>query len=104
MQTHTGFLPNDVREGDKRPQNRNYEEAIKWYTLAAKQGDAMAQCNLGHIYSNEQTGKKDFVKAHMWFNIGGAKEKESTEKLMNPSEITEAQQLAREWTLKNLKK
>jgi len=36
----------------------------------------MAQSNLGHLYANEQTGKLDYVQAHKWFNISGAKKKE----------------------------
>jgi TPR repeat protein len=76
---------------------QNYTEAIKWYTLAAEQKEPMAQSNLGHLYANEQTGKLDYVQAHKWFNISGAKEKENIEKLMSPNHITEAQKLAREW-------
>ena len=76
---------------------QDYDEAIKWYTLAAEQDEIMAQSNLGHLYANEKTGKLDYVQAHKWFNISGAKEKENIEKLMSPKQIPEAQKIAREW-------
>ena len=82
---------------------QNYTEAIKWYTLAAEKNEPMAQSNLGHLYANEHTGKLDYVQAHKWFNVSGAKEKEKIEKLMSPNQITEAQKLAREWINKHKK-
>ena len=33
---------------------QNYAEALKWYRLAADQGDADAQYNLGVMYANGQ--------------------------------------------------
>lgn len=41
--------------------------AVKWYTKAAEQGDARAQCNLGRIYSIGQGVKQDYKKAFEWF-------------------------------------
>jgi len=76
---------------------KDYKQAIKWYTLAAEKNDHMAQSNLGHLYANEQTGKLDYIQAHKWFNITGAKEKEEIEKLMTSNQISEAQELARTW-------
>jgi hypothetical protein len=76
---------------------QDYSKAIKWYTLAADQGEPMAQSNLGHLYANEQTGKLDYIQAHKWFNITGAKEKEKIERLMSSNQISEAQKLAKEW-------
>ena len=73
---------------------QDYSKAIKWYTLAADQGEPMAQSNLGHLYANEQTGKLDYIQAHKWFNITGAKEKEKVETLMSSNQISEAQKLA----------
>ena len=31
---------------------KDYDEAVKWYRLAAAQGDALAQNNLGWMYDN----------------------------------------------------
>ena len=84
---------------------QDYTEAVKWYSLAADQGDVMAQSNLGHLHIERQSGNQDFIQAHKWFNIAGANEdgeghknREAVEKLMTPDQITEAQRLAREWT------
>ena len=46
------FYGNDVEQ--------SYEEAVKWYTLAANQGDADAQCNLDKIYE-----KRKFKQGNM---------------------------------------
>jgi hypothetical protein len=84
---------------------QDYAEAVKWYSLAAEQGDVMAQSNLGHLFVEGKTGKEDFIQAHKWFNIAGAngdgeehKNRDAVEKLMTPDQISEAQRLAREWT------
>ncbi len=42
-------------------------EAAKWYRLAAKQGDAAAQTNLGHMYDNGQGVPRDDVQAVRWY-------------------------------------
>jgi TPR repeat protein len=50
----------------------NYAEAIKWYRLAAKQGDASAQFNLGSMYAMGLGVYQDYVTAFMWTNIAAA--------------------------------
>ena len=42
---------------------------MKWYRLAADQGHAKAQNNLGSIYVKGQGVPQDYVLAHMWFNL-----------------------------------
>ena len=51
---------------------QDYVEAVKWYRLAAQQGHAGAQRNLGAMYSIGQGVLKDYVKAHSWLNLGAA--------------------------------
>ena len=46
---------------------QSYEEAVKWYQLAADKGDAYAQCNLGQIYENEESEYYDLEKAKYWY-------------------------------------
>jgi len=41
----------------------NYEEAARWYQLAAQQGDAIAQNNLGSLYEHGLGVPKDFSRA-----------------------------------------
>jgi TPR repeat protein len=47
-------------------------EAGRWYRLAAEQGNAKAQYNLGIMYANGRGVLQDAVLAHMWLNIAGA--------------------------------
>ena len=45
---------------------------VKLYRLAAEQGDATAQTNLGVMYAKGQGVLQDNVLAHMWYNLGAA--------------------------------
>ena len=45
---------------------------VKWYSLAAEQGNAAAQYNVGLIYYNGQGVIQDNVYAHMWWNIAAS--------------------------------
>ena len=45
---------------------------MKWYRLAAEQGDAFGQSHLGIMYNNGQGILQDNVIAHVWLNIGAA--------------------------------
>ena len=76
----------------------------QWCSLAADQGSADAQNNLGVAYLKGDGVPQDFVRAHMWFNLSAAQGKKSAAKnrdriaaLMTPAQIAEAQTLAREW-------
>ncbi len=84
-------------------------EAAGWYRLAAEQGNGDAQFNLGVIYANgEAGGAPDYLQAHMWFNRAASRRTgEQRENAVNyrdliagrmtPTQIAEAQRLAREW-------
>jgi TPR repeat protein len=48
---------------------RNYAEAAKWYGLAAKQGNAKAQNNLGEMYYQGEGVSKDDAEAVKWFRL-----------------------------------
>ena len=87
---------------------QDYKEAVKWYRLSAEHGNGEAQSNLGVMYDNGQGVVQDSVMAHMYWNIAGASGDENAiknrgiaEKKMTPSQITEAQKLAREWIKKH---
>ena len=79
-------------------------EAVKWYRLAAEQGNAYAQTKLGVMYDKGFGVPQDFAQAHMWFNLAAAGGDETAAKIrefysekMTPDQIAEAQRLAREW-------
>ena len=72
------------------------------YTLAAEQGYAKAQTNLGVMYATGQGVLADFVIAHMWFSIGaangnenGAQVRERVAKKITSEDISKAQAMAR---------
>ena len=44
-------------------------EAVKWFRLAAEQGDAKAQFNLGLMYDNGEGVLKDEAEAVRWFRL-----------------------------------
>ena len=89
-------------EGQGVPQD--YAAAVKWYRLAADQGDAYAQYNLGVMYANGRGVPQDYVQAHKWYNLGAVagdkdaiKNRDNVAGKMTPAQIAEAQKLAREW-------
>lgn len=45
----------------------NYTEAMKWFNLAANQGDVSAMIDLGRIYLHDKYGVKDLDKAEQYF-------------------------------------
>jgi TPR repeat protein len=87
--------------------SQDYNEAIKWYSKAAEQGHAESQYYLGMIYDNGYGVPQDYAQAHMWFNLSAAqghnKGREGRDLIadkMPPTQIAEAQKLAREWLVK----
>ena len=72
--------------------------------LAAEQGDAHGQSNLGLSYAKGEGVPQDYILAHMWFNLAAAqgnanaiKGRDMVAGAMTPAQIAEAQRLAREW-------
>ena len=81
----------------------NDKEAVKWYRLAAEQGNAAAQNNLGIMYDLGEGVLQDYVKAHVWLNLSAAQGKkkaaERRDRLrqqMTAEQVAEAQKLAAE--------
>ena len=83
---------------------------MKWYKLAAEQGNASAQSNLGVLYAMGRGVIQDNVYAYMWGNLaasngneGGGKLRDIIGKVMTPADISKAQDLARECVRKKYK-
>ena len=68
------------------PEFEDDAEAVRWYRLAAEQGRASAQFNLGGMYATGEGVLKDSVLAHMWSNIAGANGNASARKLRDSLE------------------
>ena len=99
---------------------QSHDNAIKWYSKAARQGSTKAQNNIGVIhyrkaqndigflYFRSEQGNQNIIKAHKWFSIAAANGDEgafmSTRHLaerMTASQIEKAQDMAREWMAKH---
>ena len=83
-------------------------DAVRWYQLAAEQGYAEAQFNLGVMYASGAGVPQDYVQAHMWFNLAASrstgelrdnsvKNRDRAAEELTPDGLNEAQRLAREW-------
>jgi TPR repeat protein len=93
-------------DGDGVPEND--AEAVRWYRLAADQGHADAQYNLGVRYANGQGVPQDDVQAHMWLNLVASRStgedresavsaRDRVRARMTAEQVADAQRLAREW-------
>jgi hypothetical protein len=79
-------------------------EAVRWYRLAADQGDALAQTNLGFMYAHGDGVPPDLVFAYMWFSLSadqGNETAQSNEQIIGQyltrEQFAEAQRRFREW-------
>jgi hypothetical protein len=52
------------------------KEAVKWYRLAAEQGDATAQYNLGLMYYEGQGVPQDNKEAVKWWRLSAGQRDE----------------------------
>ena len=82
----------------------NNAEAVKWYRMAAEQGFADAQLNLGVMYYLGTGIPANNVIAYMWLSLAKAQGNENAGKAldmvkerMNAAQIGKAQALASEW-------
>jgi len=94
-------------QGQGVPQD--YAEAVKWCRKAADQGIARAQGALGLMYEQGWGVAQDYVLAYTWLNLSASREyvaegrdiltklRDEVAAMMTPSQIAEAQRMAREW-------
>jgi len=83
---------------------QDYQQALDMFLRAAEQGLADAQNQLGVMHFQGEGVPKDNVQAHKWFNIAATSDDASAKRLrsvleqvMEPEQIEEAQELARQW-------
>jgi TPR repeat protein len=62
---------------------QSYQEAVKWYLLAAEQGNALAQYDLGLCYYNGQGVERDVDEAVNWFRLSAARGYNKAKELLN---------------------
>lgn len=80
------------------------QEALRWCGLAADQGEGFAMYTIGLHYHTGRGVSPDWVRAYMWYNLAaahgveqGAIWRDRLTYVMAPTQIAEAQKLAREW-------
>ena len=100
----------DFQKGLDAYNRGDYATALKEWTPLAEQGDVDAQYNLGLMYNKGQGVPQDYVRAHMWYNIAAStgeevaiKNRNIVAEDMTPSQMEQAQKLARECVKKNYK-
>ena len=87
----------------------DYRKAIKWFRLASGEGYAPSQYFLATLYENGDGIKQDYVRAHMWFSLASGKniiardERDRIAGKMTLSQITNAQNMARDCEKKKYK-
>ncbi|TDI77451.1 MAG: sel1 repeat family protein [Betaproteobacteria bacterium] len=82
---------------------QDYQEAVKWFRILAAQGNAQGQYKLGLMYRGGQGVTQDNVHAHMWFSLAENQGVRAAKKkrvriaiVMTPSQIVDAQRMARD--------
>lgn len=63
------------------PPKKNYDEAYKWLTLAARQNDGQAACNLARMYINGFGLSLDWDSAYKLLDMACARELEESKSL-----------------------
>jgi uncharacterized protein len=59
----------DYSDGMNAMKNRNYEEAVKFFRVAAEAGDSRAQHCLGVMLSKGQGIKQNYEESFKWLNL-----------------------------------
>ena len=62
----------DFEKGKEAYKRGDYAAALREWRPLAEQGHATAQYYLGYLYGTGQGVPKDYVQAHMWFNLAAA--------------------------------
>ncbi len=90
---------------------QDYQQAFRWLTLSAAQGNAEAQFFLGEMLYEGLGIAQDLMRAHMWFSLAAANGDSMSEaardiaaKEMTREQIVQAQQMSRDCAANNYKK
>jgi TPR repeat protein len=82
-------LGNMYREG--RGVEKNEAETIKWYRMAADNGDASAQYNLGVAYATGMGVPENTAEAEKWFNMAAKNGHEMSKEVLEEIKARKAQ-------------
>jgi len=97
----------DFQAGVDAYNGGDYDTALKEFRPLAERGKAVAQWSLGIMYERGRSVPQDYVQAYRWYTLAAAKGlkeavkgRDLLEKRMTPTQIAEAQRLARKWKAK----
>ena len=100
----------DFQKGVTAYESGDYATALREWKPLAEQGNTSAQSNLGGMYAMGKGVIEDNAYAHMWFNITASsgnkiavKNRDMVAKKMTSSQLSTAQNLARECVRKKYK-
>ena len=93
--------------------NQDYEEAVRWYQMAAEKGYAPAQIELGVMHAEGWGVSQNYISAHMWFDLAAVrltdeKQRKAVElrrrisEKMTSEQIVKAKKMFHEWQPKSL--
>lgn len=81
--------------------SRDYEQAVKWYSQAAKQGYRRAQHRLGAMYAKGLGVTRNYIEAYAWCRVAASQQSkramrklEKIEPRLSGAQISEARNLA----------
>jgi TPR repeat protein len=61
------------RQGHDSYEKKNYAEAMRWYRVAAAQGNALAQVEIGNLYGMALGVPQDYAEALRWYRLAAAR-------------------------------
>ncbi len=60
------------RQGHDSYEKKNYAEAMRWFRVAAAQGNALAQVGIGNLYGMALGVPQDYAEALRWYRLAAA--------------------------------
>lgn len=79
---------------------RNYREAIKWYTMAAERGHKKSQYKLATMYERGDGVYPNYEEAHFWYGISGDWDDEIARRHLTEQQINAIKNRVKVWTIK----
>jgi uncharacterized protein len=87
---------------------RDYTEAIRWFSMAANQGDGLAQAKLALMFQDGEGTPRDYVQSYKWFGLAAARSagleqvrfaamRDGLAGKMTSAQVELARQLTEEW-------
>ncbi|MDE2739831.1 MAG: ankyrin repeat domain-containing protein [Paracoccaceae bacterium] len=101
----------DYEKGQEAWESYRFSEAVLEWQQSANQGDGMSMLALGRAYAQGLGVLRNKIEAHKWFNLAASRgvfealeEREKLEENMTDSELAEANDIAKQWQPKQVKK